>query len=135
MPFYCEGSCGRDMKKVFPEADILHEEVDYFKTYPDKPYIIVDNPPFSLKKKIIEDLKKRDVPFMLLMPSSTINTNYIRENFKDKLQIIIPRRRLQFTKKLEDGTPDPKWIGGRCNFECFYYCYKMNLHRDIVFLE
>ena len=42
---------------------------------------------------------------------------------------------LVFTKKLEDGTPDPKWIGGRCNFECFYYTYKMNLHRDIVFLE
>ena len=22
-----------------------------------------------------------------------------------------------------------------CNFECFYYCYKMNLEKDIIFLE
>ena len=135
MPFYCEGSCGRDMRKLFPEAEVLHDEVDFFITKPERPYIIVDNGPFSIKKQVIQELAKRDVPFILLMPSSTLNTNYIRENFKDKLQIIIPKRRIQFTKKLEDGTPDPKWIGGRCNFEVFYFCYKMNLPRDIIFLD
>ena len=135
MPFYCDGGCGEDMKRLFPEAEILHREVDFFKTYPEKPYIVVDNPPFSKKKQIVIELKKRDVPFMLIMPSSTINTIYVRENLKEHLQIIIPRRRIQFTKRLVDGTPDPKWIGGRCNFECFYYCYKMGLEKDIIYLE
>jgi hypothetical protein len=23
----------------------------------------------------------------------------------------------------------------QCNFDCFYYCYKMNLPRDIIWLE
>jgi hypothetical protein len=23
----------------------------------------------------------------------------------------------------------------KCNFDCFYYCYKMNLEKDIIWLE
>jgi hypothetical protein len=65
------------------------------------------------------------------MPSAKMNTSYIRENFKDTdnpLQIIIPRKRIHFVKNGTEPT-------NKCNFDCFYYCYKMNLPRDIIWLE
>jgi len=65
------------------------------------------------------------------MPSSTINTQYVRKLFKNDLQILIPAKRIQFTKVI-DGK---EVITPGCNFDCFYFCYKMNLARDIIFLE
>jgi len=60
-----------------------------------------------------------------------IHTSYIRNLFKDSenpLQIIIPRKRMQFLKDGEEPN-------NKCNFDCFYYCYKMNLPKDIIWLE
>ena len=76
-------------------------------------------------------LKELDKPFILILPCSKICTQYFRENFKDTdnpLQIIIPRKRIQFVKNGND-------LQNKCNFDCFYYCYKMNLERDIIWLE
>ena len=69
------------------------------------------------------------------MPSSKINTGYVRELFKnsaDKLQVIIPRKRIQFIKLVDGKVPD-NWKSD-CNFDCFYYCWKMNMERDITWL-
>ena len=49
------------------------------------------------------------------------------------LQIIIPRKRIHFIKHVE-GKPVEGWKNA-CNFDCFYYCYKMKLPTDIVWLE
>lgn len=96
--------------------------------------MIISNPPFSETKKVMKRLKELDKPFILIMPSSKINTSYFRENFKDtKIQIIIPRKRIHFIK-LVDG----KEIDGyksSCNFDCFYYCYKLDFSKDIIWLE
>jgi hypothetical protein len=74
-----------------------------------------------------------DKPFILIFPVSKINTSYMRE-WKDKnIQIIIPRKRIHFDKKVEGKTPD-KWKNA-CNFDCFYYCYKIGLPTDIVWLN
>ena len=68
------------------------------------------------------------------MPAPKLCTLYFRENFKDSsLQIIIPRKRIQFIKfvdgvKVED-------LKSQCSFDCFYYCYKMNLPKDIIWLD
>ena len=61
-----------------------------------------------------------------------INTQYIRNLFKNELQIIIPNKRINFIKLVNGNTPDD-W-NSRCNFDCFYYCYKMNLPKDIIWL-
>jgi hypothetical protein len=69
----------------------------------------------------------------MIMPSSKINTRYFRETFKDKgIQIIIPQKRIQFTK-LVDGVI-PSNYKSRANFDTFYYCYKIGLERDITWL-
>ena len=74
-------------------------------------------------------------PFILLIPSSKINTQYFRKLFsnnKDKIQIIIPKKRIHFTK-LVDGKKPENWKNA-CNFDCFYYCWKIGLENDITWL-
>jgi hypothetical protein len=130
--FYGDGESGKYLKEL--GFDVIHEPIDFFEN--NKGDIIVSNPPFSKCKEIMPRLKELDKPFILILPSSKINTQYFRENFKNsdsQLQIIIPRRRIHFEKQINGQKPEG-W-GDRCNFDCFYYCYKMNLPRDIIWLE
>ena len=109
----------------------IHNDNDFFLS--NEGDILVSNPPFSLCKTILPRLKELEKPFILIMPSSKINTQYFRECFKDGgLQIIIPRKRIQFDKKVNGETPEG-WKNS-CNFDCFYYCYKMNLDQDIIWM-
>ena len=126
-PFYGDGKQKEHFKKL--GFNIIHKKKDFF-TYEPKNYdIIIDNPPFSCKKEVFTRLKELNKPFIIICPSSMINTVYIRNLFKnDKLQILIPKRRIQFIK---DGIEK----NNRCNFDCFYYIYKMNLKNDITWLE
>jgi len=124
--FMGDGKSGEYLEEL--GFDVLHDEDDFFES--DKGDVIVSNPPFSDAKRIMPRLKKLDKPFVLIMPCSKICTSYFRENFKDSdspIQIIIPRKRIAFIKKGE--------LTKSCNFDCFYYCYKMNLPRDIIWLE
>lgn len=103
---------------------------DFFKH--NKGEIIVTNPPFTIIPAILERLIEIDKPFILIMPTSKINTQYFRKLLsKRNIQIIVPRKRIQF-EKIVDGK---KVESNQCNFDCFYYCYKMNLERDITYLE
>lgn len=128
--FYGDGKSGTYLKEL--GFNVIHEPVDFFEN--DLGEIIVSNPPFSFSKEIIQHLAKTDKPFILLFPINKINTSYFRENFMDKrLQIIIPRRRIHF-EKLVDGEKPKNWKNA-CNFDCFYYCYKIGFEKDIIWLE
>tara|TARA_R110002167_G_scaffold122776_1_gene301397 strand:+ start:5240 stop:5701 length:462 start_codon:yes stop_codon:yes gene_type:complete len=125
--FMGDGKSGKYLQEMGHE--VIHNDNDFFES--DEGDIVVSNPPFSKSKDVITRLKELDKPFILILPSSKINTQYFRENFKStdtSLQIIIPRRRIQFVK---NGTE----LQNKCNFDCFYYCYKIGLPRDIVWLE
>jgi hypothetical protein len=129
--FYGDGASGKYLEEL--GYKVIHEPIDFFES--DKGDIIVTNPPFSKSKEVLVRLKELNKPFVVIFPSSKINTQYVRNLFKDtpdKLQIIIPRKRIQFSKKIEGKTPE-NWKDA-CNFDCFYYCWKMNLQRDIVWL-
>ena len=63
------------------------------------------------------------------MPCSTLTTRYFRDLFPD-IQVIVPRRRIQF-RKLVGGVEVPS---GRCSFDCLYFCSRLGLPRDVVFL-
>jgi hypothetical protein len=126
--FYGDGKSGTYLEEL--GFEVIHEEIDFYKH--NKGDILISNPPFSDCKNIMTRLAELDKPFIMLMPSAKINTSYIRNNFKGKeLQIIIPRKRIQFVK-LVDGE---EITTNKCNFDCFYYCYKMNLPQSIVWLE
>jgi hypothetical protein len=125
--FYGDGKSGEYLQEL--GFNVIHKEEDFFiHNYGD---IVVSNPPFSMKKEVLTRLKDLKKPFILIMPSSMINYKYCNDLFRDdRLQIVIPRRRIQF-----DSMKNGERIQlGRCNFDCFYYCYKMDLDRDITFL-
>ena len=73
-------------------------------------------------------------PFIMLLPTPKLHTSYFRELFaddNDPIQIIIPRKRIHFIKK--DGKKLTQT--NKCNFDCLYYCWKINLPRDIIWLR
>ena len=128
-PFYGDGKSGDYLREL--GFNVIHEPIDFFEN--DLGDIIVSNPPFSKSKQVLDRLYELDKPFIIISPVSKICHSYFRK-WKDKnLQIIIPRRRIQFTK-LVNGEPVEDWRD-RCNFECFYYCYKMNLPKDLIWLD
>ena len=125
--FYGNGDSGKYLTEL--GFNVIHENINFFAN--NKGDVVVSNPPFTLKKEVIERLVSLDKPFMLIMPSSTLNCKYFRESLKDNIQIIIPPKRIQFSK-LENGILIKN---NKCNFDCFYFCYKMGLPRDIIFLD
>jgi len=128
--FYGNGDSGRFLTEL--GFDVIHDDVDFFETNLGE--MIVSNPPFSKSKDVVKRLAELDKPFIMILPCSKINTSYFRENFKNKgLQIIIPRKRIHFLK-LVDGVVPKDWKNA-CNFDCFYYCYKIGLERDIIWLD
>ena len=128
--FMGDGKSGEYLKDM--GFDVIHDYDDFFISNIGD--VIVSNPPFSKSKEILNRLKVLDKPFILILPCSKICTQYIRENFKNtELQIIIPKSRIHFNKQIEGKTPE-NWKNA-CNFDCFYYCYKIDLPRDIIWLE
>ena len=128
--FYGDGKSGEYLKEL--GFNVIHEPIDFFEN--NLGDVIVSNPPFSKSKEVMKRLKELDKPFIIILPASKICTSYIRENYKnDKLQIIIPKKRIHFEKQI-NGKPIEGWKNA-CNFDCFYYCYKMGFNKDIIWLE
>lgn len=111
--------------------NVIHNDNDFFES--NEGEVIVSNPPFSKSKDIIKRLKELDKPFIIILPVSKICSQYFRDFLNTELQIIIPRKRIHFDKQINGVTPEG--FKNSCNFDCFYYCYKMNLPRDIIWLE
>lgn len=130
--FYADGSSGSHLEKL--GFNVIHEEIDFFEN--DKGDIIVSNPPFTKVPEVLIRLMELNKPFILICPSSKINTQYFRKLFsdtEDPIQIIIPRKRIHFDKLVNgEIVKDQKRA---CNFDCFYYCWKMGLERDITWLN
>ena len=126
--FYGNGQSGTFLTEL--GFTTVHGNHDFFTT--DHGEIIVSNPPFSKIKEVLARMFELDKPFILIMPSSKINTRYFRE-WKDKgVQIIIPSKRINFDKIVDGTVAKSK---SNSNFDCFYYCYRMNLVKDITWLS
>ena len=108
--FYGDGKSGEYLKEL--GFNVIHEPIDFFEN--NLGDVIVSNPPFSKSKEVMKRLKELDKPFIIILPASKICTSYIRENYKnDKLQIIIPKKRIHFEKQtlemIEDSCRTP-WL-------------------------
>jgi hypothetical protein len=123
-PFYCSGK----QKEYFKELgfDIIHEDEDFFEN--NKGDVVIDNPPFSLKREVLTRLKELDKPFILIIPTCLLSLKWFQTLFKNEIQLIIPTKRLTFKhyKNPKNGYTPP--------YGSFYYCYKMNLEKDIIFI-
>lgn len=124
-PFYCDGK----QKEYFKEMgfDIIHEDRDFFSYTPEYD-LIIDNPPFSKLYDICFRLKELDKPFILISFPKIFLTKKFQNIFKEHLQLIIPNNRITFTHLTnpKEGYTPP--------FGTWYFCYKMNLPRDIMWI-
>ncbi len=122
-PFYCNGLVKEEWKKLGRD-NVLNEKKDAFEKIDSELFdMIISNIPFSIKKKCIDLCMSYDKPFILLMPIDTMGSLWFKEYF-DKFQFIIPRKRYSFYKK--GSKTNSSW------FDTCWFCYKMNLPRDIL---
>ena len=128
--FYGDGKSGKYLQEL--GFHVIHENMDFFTTEPEKWDMIVSNPPFSRTKEILDRLMILDKPFILILPVSKICTSYFRP-WKNKIQIIIPKKRIHFKKVVNNEEVSDLKNG--CFFDCFYYCFKMNFPNDITWLD
>ena len=111
--------------------NVVSSDVDFFTE--DKGDIVVSNPPFSLKKEAFARLKELNKPFILLVPSSCIQTQYFLDIFKgDKIQLIIPCKKRQFDQLGDDGQFVKR--KDNCSFYTLYICWKMGFDQDVYFI-
>lgn len=130
MPFFCEGSCANDMEAL--GFKVIHQDEDFFKH--DKGDCVIDNPPFEIKKNIIETLVERNKPFILILPVSTICYKYAKI-LGDDMQLLIPKKRIKFIHydKITQ-TKKADYEKYSASFDCLYVAWRMDLPKDIIFL-
>ena len=122
LPFYNDGSA-KELVKGLGYNDVFHEDRDYF-TYWENDRILIDNPPFSLKRVVIDYAWEKKKPFCLLLPLDTLERKYFKKYVKG-LQIIIPAKRYSYT---DDKVSPP--------FKSVWFCWGMNIQNNemIIFL-
>ena len=114
-PFIGDGTSVEKMKRI-GYKNVHSEDVDFFKaTVPSRDTIIVTNPPFSIKREILDYIINglRWERFALLLPVCVIFTRYfhkIIEKRKDlQIDILVPYSRVQYLK-------NGKQLG-KCSFD------------------
>ena len=115
--FYGSGESGDYLRDLLG-CTVIHEDIDFFTE--GRSEMLVSNPPFSKKKEVFERLKALDKPFVMICPTAMMATQYLRRDFADEVQIIVPRRRIHFVMHV-DGKPVANQKS-RCSFDSFYYC-------------
>lgn len=106
--------------------DLLDNKPDFFE-YLYKNSVVIDNPPFDKKRKIIERLVKNDIPFILLMPNNIFSIKYIKQYCLDskEFQFIMPLNRIKFTTNSHNGT----------TIHTCFLCYKIGLKNRMIFIN
>ncbi len=131
---YGDGTSGKYLQEVFPNKKIIHGQYDYFKREIMDYDIEISNPPFSIAKEWLTEAKARNKPFIFIMPTQKIITQYFRKLFcGEKIQILIPRKRMHFDKLVNGKRPD-NWKSACC-FDCYFYTWGLNLKDDINWLD
>ena len=123
-PFYGDGKSGEYLKKL--GFKIEHKEIDFYDDPSFHYDILISNPPYSDKTKVFKRLREINKPFMMLLPVSTMTKIFLKTYFKDEIQIVIPKKRIQFVKNGEQNN--------RCWFDTLWICYDMKFDKDITFL-
>jgi len=89
---------------------------------------LVTNPPYSLKDKFLKKAFEYGKPFAFLMPLTALEGKKRGELYrKYGIQLIIPNKRINFI------TPSGKGSGAW--FQVAWFCWKLNLPKDLMFVE
>jgi len=123
LPFYCNGLAG----KIVSELDYknIHIKKDFFTYEPENYDMLIDNPPYSCKKKIIQRCYELGKPFALLVPLETILYKYSEIFQHDPEFQIIAIKKINFIRNGIQGTKNNP-------MRFCWYCYKMNLPSRLI---
>lgn len=107
----------------------LIENQDFFTYEPDEWDLIVSNPPFSLKDKILERLYNLGKPFAILLPTNSLQGKERYKYFKNGIQL------LSFDKRIAYHTDyNFKMYSKGAAFASAYFCRDV-LPRDLIIEE
>ena len=124
--FYGDGKSGQHLRDLGC-LEVIHEPIDFFTN--NNGEVLISNMPFTIKQEVFARLKELDKPFIMLVPSSTIQSLYWYELFgKNAIQIILPCRKVQYL------SPTKTLKKSGCSFNSVYVCYKIGLPRDVVWI-
>jgi len=133
MPFYYDGACAEHLRQI-GFTHVVHEQKDFFEQMQDKAFlesvdVVIDNPPYTgeqVKVGILKALAQWGKPFVLLLPSSVLFAQYLRESLDmSKVQAIFPRRVL--VRKSGQEQVAFKYL--------IWLCYDCELERDMMFTD
>lgn len=104
---------------------VIHSHIscgqDFFGYEPENWDLIVSNPPFSIKQKIVQRCLDLGKPFALLLSNLWLNSSAPMRLFKEKeMQMLLFNKRIQFTEK------------NAAYFGSSYFCFGI-LPKQIVF--
>jgi|SRR3990167_8811385 len=90
--------------------------------------VIITNPPYSLKDRFLDRCYTLGKPFALLMPLTALEGKMRGRLYRENgIQLIIPNKRINFI------TPSGKGSGAW--FQVAWFCWKLNLPKDLNFVE
>lgn len=103
-----------------------------------KKLCIITNPAYDRKilEPALKQLVQLDTPFILLLNSNTIHSNYFNNIFKNHrkhLQIVFPNGKINFEKY--DPETETKTSTTKNPFYCVYVCYKMKIPNEKLYLD
>ena len=89
--------------------------------------VIITNPPYSSKDYFLKRCFEIGKPFALLLPIDALGSQTrVKMYMKHEIQLIIPHRRINF--EIPSGKKS-NW------FHAIWFCYKMNLPKQLNFVE
>jgi hypothetical protein len=96
----------------------------------DMTLVVVTNPPYSIKKEILQKFKDLGIDkIALLVPIGTVFCNYFTKLFpQDNFQIIFHTGRVKF---LDPATHQK--VKGSCSFDVAWVCNGLNLKKNIQY--
>ena len=107
-------------------ATHINNGQDFFEYEPEQYNLIISNPPFSLKDKILKRLNELGKPFAMLLPLPTLQGQKRFEYLKNCQALIFDKRINYFKNK------ETKEIQTGVAFASIYIC-KDILDKDLIF--
>ena len=96
-PFFNDGVCVRLMRAAGMNKVKVQTSEDFFTVIAKNPsHLIVSNPPFSIKRRIIQNLVGIKRPFILLLPIAMMYYEYFKPLLKH-CKVVVPHKQCTFS--------------------------------------